>query len=122
MKVNAKAEAAMDVEWQRLGKVPRKVGKFDVWDEEVVQEWSSVRRSAQKTNTKAHVGLIFGIVLDKNHELPEQDPIANTRGEQCSRCSRATTSRMRRAIGPSSRSWGHALQQCRQHVVQTRTV
>ena len=46
--MNAKAQAAMDVEWQRLRKVPRKDGKLEVWNEDVVQEWSSVRRSAQK--------------------------------------------------------------------------
>ena len=55
----------MDVEWQRLRKVPWRDGKLGVWDEDSVQEWSSVRRNAQKTKTKAHVGLIFGIVAEK---------------------------------------------------------
>ena len=79
VKVNAKAQAAMDVEWQQLRKVPRKDGKLGVWDEDV-QEWSSVRRSAHKTNTKANVGLIFGIVVEKNHELPEHDPNRKYKG------------------------------------------
>ena len=38
------------------------------------KEWSSVRRDAQKQNNKANVGLIFGIVVEKNQELPEHDP------------------------------------------------
>ena len=44
------------------------------WDEDAVQTWSSVRRDAQNRNTKANVGLIFGIVVEKNQELPERDP------------------------------------------------
>ena len=71
VKTNAKARAAMDTEWQRLRKVPRRDGKLGVWDEDAVQEWSSVRRDAQQKNIKANVGLIFGIVVEKNHELPE---------------------------------------------------
>ena len=34
----------------------------------------------KKTNTKAHVGLIFGIVVEKNHELPEHDPNRKYKG------------------------------------------
>ena len=36
-----------------FAEVPRKDGKLGVWDEDVAQEWSSVRRDAQKRNTKA---------------------------------------------------------------------
>ena len=32
-----------------------------------------MRRDAQRQNTKANVGLIFGIVVQKNHELPDHD-------------------------------------------------
>ena len=60
--------------------VPRKDGKVGVWDEDAVQEWSSVRRDAQKQNIKANVGLIFGIVVEKNHELPEHDPNMKYKG------------------------------------------
>ena len=74
VKTNTKAQAAMEMEWRRLRQVPRKDGKAGVWDEDAVQEWSSVRRNAQRQNNKANVGLIFGIVVEKNHELPEQDP------------------------------------------------
>ena len=65
VKTNIKAQAAMEMEWRRLRQVPRKGGKVGVWDEDAVQEWSSVRRDAQKQNAKANVGLIFGIVLKK---------------------------------------------------------
>ena len=66
VKTNAKAQAAMNVEWQRLRKVPRRDGKLGVWDEDAVQEWSSVRRNAQQKYIKANVGLIFGIVVERN--------------------------------------------------------
>ena len=39
-----------------------------------------MRRDAQKRNTKANVGLIFGIVVEKNHELPERDPNRKYKG------------------------------------------
>ena len=32
-----------------------------------------MRRNAQQKNIKANVGLIFGIVVKKNNELPEHD-------------------------------------------------
>ena len=54
VKSNIKAQAAMEIEWRRLRQVPRKGGKVGVWDEDAVQEWSSVRRDAQKQNTKAN--------------------------------------------------------------------
>ena len=80
VKANIKAQAAMEMEWRRLRQVPRKDGKAGVWDEDAVQEWSSVRRDAQKQNTKANVGLIFGIVVEKNRELPEHDPNRKYKG------------------------------------------
>ena len=52
VKVNTKAQAAMEMEWRRLRQVPRKDGKVGVWDEDAVQEWSSVRRDAQSKTTK----------------------------------------------------------------------
>ena len=48
VKVNTKAQAAMEMEWQRLRQVPRKDGKVGVSDEDAVQEWSSVRHDAQR--------------------------------------------------------------------------
>ena len=49
VKTNAKARAAMDTEWQRLRKVPRRDGKLGVWDEDAVQEWSSMLYSMTRT-------------------------------------------------------------------------
>ena len=80
VKVNDKARASMDLEWQRLRQVPRKGGKAGVWDEDDVREWASVRRDAQARNEEANVGLVFGIVVEKNHELPERDPKRKYKG------------------------------------------
>ena len=80
VKVNDKARTSMDVEWQRLRRVPRKDGKFGVWDEDDVREWASVRRDAKARNEKANVGLVFGIVVEKNQELPEHDPKRKYKG------------------------------------------
>ena len=46
VKINDKARASMDMEWQRLRRFPRKDGKFGVWDEDDVREWASVARCA----------------------------------------------------------------------------
>ena len=73
LKVNAKAKAAMQDEWDRLRRVPRPDGKLGVWDEDLVEEWSKVRRRAERAGQKANVGLVFGIVVEKNHELPPND-------------------------------------------------
>ena len=80
VKTNIKAQAAMEMEWRRLRQVPRKDVKVGVWDVDPVQEWSPVRRDAEKQNTKANVGLTFGIVVEKNHELPEHDPNRKYKG------------------------------------------
>ena len=106
------------MEWRCLRQVPRKDGKVGVWDEDAVQEWSSVRRDAQRQNSKANVGLIFGIVVDKNHELPEHDPNRKYKGV---RCSRSITSWTKREIGLSFKSWALALRRWRQHDEQMRT-
>jgi ActR/RegA family two-component response regulator len=36
----------MDVEWARLRAVPRRDGNKGVWDEDSVQKWDDVKRSA----------------------------------------------------------------------------
>ncbi len=43
-------------------------------DEGLAREWRHVRREAQAENEKVNMGLVFGIVVDKNHELPEDGP------------------------------------------------
>ena len=42
-----------------------------VWDETKVEEWSTVSARARKQGKTVHVGLVFGIAVIKNEELPE---------------------------------------------------
>ena len=78
--MNPKAQKAMQLEWTRLRAVPRDGGKAGVWDESLVREWRHVRNEAKDQNVKANVGLVFGIVVQKNHELPESDPARKYKG------------------------------------------
>ncbi len=80
VKTNLRAQAAMQLEWDRLRAVPRDGGEAGVWDERLVREWRSVRREATSIGEKANVGLVFGIVVEKNHELPETDPARKYKG------------------------------------------
>ena len=73
VKTNPKARAAMQTEWERLRKVKRPDGTHGVWDEAAVQEWSAVRASARRIGKKINVGLVFGIVVEKNVELDPTD-------------------------------------------------
>ena len=70
----------MQDEWDRLRKVRRPDGKLGVWDESSVMEWSAVRRKAKREGRKVNVGLVFGIVVEKNHELSESDPRRKYKG------------------------------------------
>ena len=54
LKVNAKARAKMQEEWDRLRSVIK-----GCWDEAGVMEWSQVKRLAKAAGTKAVVGLVF---------------------------------------------------------------
>ena len=40
-----------------------------------MREWRDVRREANATGTTAHVGIIFGIVVEKNADLCLLDPV-----------------------------------------------
>ena len=71
VRTNLEAQSAMQKEWDRLRAVVRPDGTKGCWDEHLVQEWSCVRKDAKRRGTKANVGLVFGIVVEKNHELPE---------------------------------------------------
>ena len=55
---------ARDAEWTRLK-------KKKVWDEERPKAWRDVLRDARMSGTTIHLGRIFGIMVEKNHELPE---------------------------------------------------
>ena len=63
---NPKAQASVQVEWDKL----RRIG---CWDESRVREWRDVAREAKANKTKAHVGAIFDICVEKGSELPEGD-------------------------------------------------
>jgi hypothetical protein len=67
LKLNKKVLAAMDKEWSAL----REVG---AWDEKKVREWADVREEAKKKGIRMHVGMVFGICVEKGSELPEGSP------------------------------------------------
>jgi hypothetical protein len=70
---NRRARAAMQTEWDRLRAVPRPDGKKGTWDEDGVREWATVRREARLSEEVANVGMVFGICVEQNPELPEAD-------------------------------------------------
>ena len=64
---NPKAKASVQKEWNKL----RDLG---CWDEKGVREWADVKSVARRENSKVHVGRIFDICVERNHELDENDP------------------------------------------------
>ncbi len=67
IKENKGAQAAMDKEWKAL----RDLG---TWNESKVCEWSDVKASAKVKNVRVHIGMVFGICVEKGSELPEGNP------------------------------------------------
>ena len=57
-----KAKKAVDAEWQRLRDI-------HTWNEGAVREWQDVARECHRKGTKAHVGRLFNICVEKNSEL-----------------------------------------------------
>jgi len=51
-----------------------------VWDESGVRSWHSVSTEARRTGTKVHIGRIFGIVVEKNTQLPIGDKLRKYKG------------------------------------------
>ena len=43
-------------------------------------EWRKVQKLARKRGITANVGLVFGIVVEKNHELDPKDPRRKYKG------------------------------------------
>jgi hypothetical protein len=80
VKTNPIAMAAMQAEWDRLRSVVRPDGTFGCWDEHYVREWRDVRAEARRKGEKANVGLVYGIVVEKNAELDESDPRRKMKG------------------------------------------
>ena len=60
------AKKAMDKEWNRLR-------DKRVWIEEKPREWDEVRAEAKKNGHDVHMGYLFGICVQKNSELPDND-------------------------------------------------
>ena len=58
---------ALKKEWKRLR--DRKV-----WDESTVINWSLIASKARKHGDEIHLGKVFGIMVEKNHELSVDDP------------------------------------------------
>ena len=65
---NAKAEQAMNDEWDRL------ISK-GVWSYDCVREWSEVASTARRNGKTVHLGRIFGLMVLKGSELPEGHPL-----------------------------------------------
>ena len=70
---NAKAQASLDVEWEKLM-------KKKAWEMESDRGWEDVSSSAQKCGRKVHVGKIFEICVEKGSGLPEGDPLRKFKG------------------------------------------
>jgi len=70
---NPAAHEAVMKEWNKL----RAQG---VWDEKTVKPWAEVRAKAKRDGRTIHVGRIFDICVEKNHELPPSDPRRKFKG------------------------------------------
>ena len=71
--VNPKARASLDKEWKKLE-------DQEVWIVEKMKPWAQVQEEARGSGTTMHVGRIFDICVEKNHELPEDDPLRKYKG------------------------------------------
>ena len=68
IKGNTRAEKAMNAEWDRL--IDKKV-----WDYSKVRDWGEVASTARQNGTIVNLGRIFGIMVLKGSELPEDHPL-----------------------------------------------
>lgn len=59
------AQKAIASEWQRL----RANG---TWNEPLVEEWQDIARRHWRAGTKAHVGRVFNICVEKHSELTDK--------------------------------------------------
>ena len=65
-KSNPKCIEALDVEWGKLAKAK-------VWLNHEAEEWSKVRRKADKDEKEIHVGSLHELIVEKGSELKEGD-------------------------------------------------
>ena len=98
---DAAAKAAMDAEWASLR-------AMKTWEEDKVREWSDVREEARRTDTRNHVGMVFGVCVDLS--CREETPAENSRGAASFE---ATPSEMRTTTLRYSKIWDHRPQACR---------
>ena len=67
------AQRSLDVEWVKLESKP-------AWLYKKVREWEDVLSEATRTNTKAHVGKVFELCVEKGSELPKGNPLRKYKG------------------------------------------
>ena len=69
LRSNKKAQEAVAKEWKRLWQK----GAFEAYSAFDVREWSDVAREARVTGKEVHMGIVFGIMVQKHAELPDSD-------------------------------------------------
>ena len=74
---NASAREANAAEWARLRDIS---GRRGAWREDKVEEWSVVAARHRWPDTTAHVGRAFCIAVEKNAELPADNPMRKCKG------------------------------------------
>ncbi len=63
---NPEARVAMVLEYGHL----RSLNK--TWEEEEVEEWSDVREAARRFGQGCHVGVVFGMFVEKGSGIPKK--------------------------------------------------
>ena len=67
------AQAALDKEWKRLV-------DLKTWDENRVEEWGRVAARHRQSGTKAHIGRVFELCVEKGSEMAEGNPARKYKG------------------------------------------
>ena len=73
MKLSPKALAAMNAEWTRHQEIK-------TWLEDKVENWRDVQERARRSGKQIHIGRVFPILVEKNSELDEDDPLRKFKG------------------------------------------
>jgi len=73
LKTNTPAREAMNKEHTKLS-------EKEVWLKDKPREWSDVAAEATSTDSKVHVGTVFGICVEKGSELEINDPERKFKG------------------------------------------
>ena len=73
---NPAAQQSVQVEWDKLRALPG----GGAWDEEHPRELPDVVREARNRNETAHWGYLFDICVEKNSELPQNNPLRKFKG------------------------------------------